>query len=392
MIKDLQQQMIRQNLGEIMFGSILILICSLIHIYVFWRISSIPFVKRFITLRCLLLTGLILWAVLFSGLFLGHDRTGVLASALELFAMTWMAVLFLIFIAILAADIFTGFGFILPRLAASIRGYALITGIFLSLIAFIQGHRAPVVDNYEVRISKLSNESNGTVIVALSDLHVGSQLGDQWLTSRVAQVNKLKPDIIVLLGDIVEGHSNDKDDVFGKILSRLSAPLGVWAVLGNHENFSRGDNGNDSIFKKAGIPVLRGTWKEIKPGLILAGVDSIHHQTNESDAVQDLITPALAGRPDGATILLSHVPVGSEKAAKAGVDLMLSGHTHGGQIWPFSYLVQASYHLISGEYNINGMPIIVSRGAGTWGPRMRLWKPGEILRVNLRAKDLQDKN
>jgi uncharacterized protein len=372
-----------------MFGSFLILICSLIHVYVFWRISDLPFIKRHITPKYLLLAGLILWAILFSGLFFGHNRTGVFASALELIAMTWMAVLFLFFISFFAADILTGFGFFFPKHKASIRGCALIAGALLSLAAFIQGYRTPVIEDYEVTLTDLPRELDGTVIVALSDLHVGSQLGDQWLAACVSQVNKQKPDIIVLLGDVVEGHSSDKDDAFGKTVSRLSAPLGVWAVLGNHENFNRGSNGNDSIFLKAGIPVLRGTWKELKPGLILAGVDSKHRQINERDGAQDSITPALAGRPEGATILLSHFPVGAEEAARAGADLMLCGHTHGGQIWPFNYVVKASYPLLAGQYEINGMPVIVSRGAGTWGPRMRLWKPGEIQRITLRGKTLR---
>ncbi len=70
---------------------------------------------------------------------------------------------------------------------------------------------------------------------------------------------------------------------------------------------------------------------------------------------------------------------------------MLCGHTHGGQIWPFSYIVKASYPLLAGQYDINGMPVIVSRGAGTWGPRMRLWKPGEIERITLRNKNPQER-
>jgi predicted MPP superfamily phosphohydrolase len=374
-----------------MFGSFLILICSLIHAYVFWRISGLPFIKRHITLKHLLLAGLILWAILFSGLLFGHNRTGIFASTMELIAMTWMAVLFLFFISFIAADIITGFGFFFPKHKSSIRGYALIAGVLLSLAAFIQGYRAPTIEDYEVTLADLPGDLDGTVIVALSDLHAGSQLGDKWLAARVSQVNEQKPDIIVLLGDVVEGHSTDKNDAFGKTLSRLSAPLGVWAVLGNHENFNRGDNGNDSVFLKAGIPVLRGTWKELKPGLILTGIDSIHRRMNERDSVQDSMTPALAGRPEGATILLSHFPVGAEEAAGAGVDLMLCGHTHGGQIWPFSYIVKASYPLLAGQYDINGMPVIVSRGAGTWGPRMRLWKPGEIERITLRNKNPQER-
>ena len=84
------------------------------------------------------------------------------------------------------------------------------------------------------------------------------------------------------------------------------------------------------------------------------------------------------------TILLSHTPWEAEKAAGAGVDLMLSGHTHGGQIWPFSLLVGLRYKLLAGYYDVDGLPVIVCRGTGLWGPRMRLWKPGEILHLTLR--------
>jgi len=374
-----------------MFGSVLIIICTLMHVYVLWRVSSVPFVQRYIALKYLLLIGLILWIVLFSGFFFGRGRTGILASALEFFAMNWMAVVFLIFISLLAADILTGFGFFFPRLAASIRGWALIAGALLSLTALIQGHRAPEVDKYEVHLTNLPKELDGTIIVALADLHLDSRLGDQWLASRVAQVNEQKPDIIVLLGDIVERSTSEKEDTFANGLTHLSAPLGVWAVLGNHEYFGRRDDNIASVFDKAGIPVLRGTWKELKPGLILAGVDPPRRSMDSREIVPDSITPALKGRPEGATILLSHFPMGAEEAAKDGVDLMLSAHTHGGQIWPFSYIVQASFHLLAGEYIVNGMPIIVSRGAGTWGPRMRLWKPGEISRITLRKKVVKGK-
>ena len=94
---------------------------------------------------------------------------------------------------------------------------------------------------------------------------------------------------------------------------------------------------------------------------------------------------ALSGRPPGATVFLSHTPWETEKAAGAGAGLMLSGHTHGGQIWPFSYMVRLRYPLLGGRYDVNGMTVIVCRGTGTWGPRMRLWRPGEILRITLRS-------
>jgi uncharacterized protein len=375
-----------------LFGGTLILICSAMHAYVLWRISSVPFIKRRLHLKHLLFIMLILWAAFFSGIFLGHDRTGILASSLETAAMTWMASLFLIFTCIIIADIITGFGFLMRRHDSSMRGWALIAGAALSVTALIQGHRAPVIDKYEVYLNGLPKALDGTRVAGLADLHIGSQISNKWLASRVNQVNDLKPDLIVLLGDIVEGHSSENTDLYAATLSLLSAPLGKYAVLGNHEQFGgRNDSSVTSMFDKAGIPVLRGTWKEVKPGLVLAGVDPPSGRMGKRDMPPGTISSTLAGRPRGAVILLSHFPQGAEEAAKAGVGLMLSGHTHGGQIWPFNWIERSFYNLMEGEYNINGMPVIVSRGAGTWGPRMRLWKPGEIVLITLRSKTDQNK-
>ena len=138
-----------------------------------------------------------------------------------------------------------------------------------------------------------------------------------------------------------------------------------------------------NFFKKANFKLLRNSWTEIKPGLVLAGLDDLT-VTRRNGFSGDLVTKTLAGRPSGAIILLSHTPWETEKAAQNGVDLMLSGHTHGGQIWPFDYLVRRRYPLLEGRYEIDSMTVIVCRGTGTWGPRMRLWRPSEILHITLK--------
>jgi hypothetical protein len=162
----------------------------------------------------------------------------------------------------------------------------------------------------------------------------------------------------------------------------LAAPLGVWAVLGNHESRDPAANAGP-LLAKAGVRVLRNAWAEIRPGLVLAGVNDLAFGERNASVVAD-VTQTLYGRPPGATILLSHAPVGADLAAAQGVSLMLCGHTHGGQIWPFSHLVQLRYPLFDGRYAVDGMTVIVCRGTGTWGPRMRLWSPSSILRVTLR--------
>ena len=366
-----------------MFGIILLCVVTLMHIYVFSRADSVPFLKRHVPRKLLLGTGMVLWAVFALGRLVGHDGTGPVAAALELLGMDWMAVIFLFSVSLLVVDFITGFGYLLSRSAPLLRGVALVVGGLLSVAALIQGLRPPIVQNYEVSLSGLPRELDGTVIIAMSDLHLGSLLGKQWLEARVDQVQAQQPDLVVLLGDIFEGHGKPPEKLL-PVLRRLSAPLGVWAVLGNHE-FHGGQNAGVSLMYYDGIRVLNNSWSQLRSGLVLAGVDDLtaNHSSGQGG---DPVAKALEGRPAGATVLLSHTPWQAGKAAGAGAGLMLSGHTHGGQIWPFGYLVQRFYPLLGGRYEIDGMTVIVCRGTGTWGPRMRLWRPGEILRVTLHAK------
>ena len=139
------------------------------------------------------------------------------------------------------------------------------------------------------------------------------------------------------------------------------------------------------MLEATGFQMLLNRWVQVRPGLIISGIEDL--TTNHRKGLSsDPLSKALDHRPPGATILLSHTPWQVERAADKGVGLMLSGHTHAGQIWPFSYLVNHYYPFFSGRYELPGMTAIVSRGAGTWGPRMRLWHPGEILRITLHPK------
>jgi len=369
------------------FGTVLLSVCTLMHVYVFWRAATVPSLVRHVPRKILLAAGLTLWAVFFLGRVVGHGGTGIPAGTLEFLGMNWMAVLFLIFVPLLAVDLVTLFGLLLPRLAPSLRGWALIAGGALSVTAIFQGVRPPVVHEYEVALDGLPKEMDGTVLVALSDLHLGSQLGERWLSDRISQVEAQRPDLVVFLGDIFEGHGPPRDELL-LIMRRLSAPLGVWAVPGNHESHGGQDA---SLLDETGFEVLRNRWAQVRPGLVVAGVEDLTAQKRAGRG-GDFVSQALSDRPPGATLLLSHTPWQAERAAKAGVGLMLCGHTHGGQIWPFGSFVRLSYPLLGGRYDVEGMPVIVCRGTGTWGPRMRLWRPGEILRVKLRAKGQESVN
>jgi len=366
-----------------MFGIILISITTVMQIYVFWRVATLPLISRNVPLPVVIGTGVLMWVIFYLGRTVGHHGSGLWATILEFLGMNWMAMLFLIFLPLLAVDLVTAFGLIMPQLATALRGGALIAGVLLSAVALFQGLRPPIIQNYEVSLNGLPDDMNGTVIVGLSDMHLGALLGRRWLAGRVAQVNAQQPDLVVLLGDIFEGHGPPRAELV-QTLGGLSAPLGVWAVPGNHEFYGGFDTYNGPI-EDAGFQMLRNRWVEIHPGLILAGVEDL--TTNRrSDRSANIVSQTLAERPPGTTVLLSHTPWQSKTAAAAGVGLMLSGHTHGGQIWPFGLLVRRLYPLLEGRYEVDGLVIIVCRGTGTWGPRMRLWHPGEILRITLRDK------
>lgn len=363
-----------------MFGTLLSSVCAVMQLYVFWRISSIPLIKKNIPGKTIVLLGLGLLLLFLTARFYGESESGTWAVFLEYFSMTWLGFLFLTSLPLLFVDIVTLFGFLMSGRKFLLRTLAVCTGILLTTISIIQGTRAPVVHSYTIPLNDLPDQLAGKTVAVISDLHIGTLLDTTWLGHRIDEILIQKPDLILILGDFFEGHGYPQTNLVS-ILSRLSSPLGVWVVPGNHESHGNLDSGLE-IFKKSGFHVLRNQWMEIYPGFILAGIDDNSHK-RPKEPIKDL-DKILVDRPQGLTVLLSHAPRDAEEAAAAGVKLMLSGHTHGGQIWPFSYLVGYINKYLEGQYMINKMHLIVTRGLGTWGPRMRLWYPAEFVLITLK--------
>lgn len=364
------------------FLAIALTIWGTLHAYVFWRLSTVPLIGDHIPSLALGLLAAFLWLSYFIARILDRKGFQRLVWPLEIVASNWVGIAFLLFWCLLASDILTLGGNIFTAQTPIIRTAAVAIAIVLCFIASIQGHRPPTLTEYEVSLPGLPPELEGKVLLQLSDLHLGNVLGKRWLEKIIARANALTPDIIVVTGDLVDGNVG-RVEPLRESLQKLNAPLGIWAVTGNHE-FYAGLPRSIRLFEDAGFIVLRDANKQAAPGLTIAGVDDLTSRSPMTDSEHPL-TRALANRPPGATILLSHSPLDAEKAAAAGAGLMLSGHTHNGQIWPFKYFVRSRYRLVSGRYNVNGMTAIVSRGTGTWGPRMRLWLPGEIVRITLRS-------
>jgi len=260
-----------------------------------------------------------------------------------------------------------------------------VAGVLVSGFAIFQAVRAPAISEHEVTLDKLPKELDGMVLVAISDLHLGAQRRSEWMARRVEQINALQPAAVLMVGDQVEDNPLGEPQL-AAVLKGLKAPRGVWAVTGNHEFYGDVDT-TIAEFTAGGMRWLRNEKVELAPGLVLAGIDDIGRTMRGGGELVgglDTVVPADTGV---ATILLCHIPATRivEGAAQRGVGLMLSGHTHGGQIWPFNYLVQRQFPRYMGQYKVGAMDLVVSRGAGGWGPRMRLWQPGEIVKLTLRS-------
>jgi len=363
-----------------MFGIVLTTAYTVMLVYVLWRARSIPALKQRVSRNGVIGIGAILGAVFFLARYLGHQKTGAVAGAIEFMGMVLLGSVFLISTVLLVVELCTLFGLIFKRWRPTLFSWALVAGVTMAAFALVQGLRAPAVVSYEVTLPSLPAALDGKAIVAVSDTHLGAILGERWFAKRVNEIKVLHPDLLVFLGDIFEGHGGAPTDL--SVLRQLAVPLGKWFVEGNHESHQI-DAAIDPL-ELAGLRRLDNQWAEVLPGLVLSGVNDLtNHQRRHLDG--DPLGLALANRPKGATVLLSHTPWQANRAAAAGVELMLAGHTHGGQIWPFGYLVQTVYPLLAGRYDIDGMPVLVSRGVGTWGPRMRLWSRGAILKITLRA-------
>jgi len=362
------------------FVVILTLFSTLMHIYLTWGISRLGWITELASLRVVWLCSLLLWLLFMAGVRTAFNPSGRLAAMLERFAFDWLGILFLATSILLLFDLLTGFGLWARPWLDTIRTAAWVVALLLIGIAFVQGARAPEVSHYRVALPRLPAALDGTRIVMFSDLHLGSQYGASLFSVLVDQVLAQRPDLILLDGDIIEGHG-PSDPALLTVFARLQAPLGFYAVTGNHEHF--GDTrAAIAMTEAAGVVWLHDEVTSIAARLSLAGVDDLgmRRGSDKSDAP---VTSLLWANNGDAIILLSHTPADVEQAAEASVGLMFSGHTHNGQIWPFNFLVKRVYPYITGRFDIDGMTLIVGRGAGLWGPRMRLWHRGELVEVTL---------
>jgi len=237
-----------------------------------------------------------------------------------------------------------------------------------------------------VTLERLPAAFDGFTIVQITDIHVGLTVGEGFVADIVRRVNQLHPDLIVLTGDLVDGRVADIGSRLAP-LADLVAPHGVYSITGNHEYYSGVDEWIAQL-GLLGIPTLRNQRVEIARGgehFYLAGIDD-HGAADFGKGHGPNLAEALAGRdPARAVVLLAHQPRQVEVAARQDVCLQLSGHTHGGQIFPWNYFVYLQQPVVAGLARVGQTLVYVSCGTGYWGPPMRLGAPAEITRIVLES-------
>ncbi|WP_371584249.1 metallophosphoesterase [Streptomyces sp. NBC_01314] len=238
--------------------------------------------------------------------------------------------------------------------------------------------RGPKVKRLTVPLAKLPRSAHGFRIALVSDIHLGPVLGRGFAQRVVDTINATQPDLIAVVGDLVDGSVEDLGRA-AEPLSQLRARHGAFFVTGNHEYFSGAEQWVEKV-RDLGLRPLENARAEM-PGFDLAGVNDLAG-TDEGQGPD--FTRALGDRDRSrAAVLLAHQPVVIHDAVRHGVDLQLSGHTHGGQLWPGSLIAELANPTVAGLERYGDTQLYVSRGAGAWGPPVRVGAPSDITVVEL---------
>lgn len=270
---------------------------------------------------------------------------------------------------------------------SGLRAVAVVSIVVLaSVVAIRSGLRPPRDVRIEIELAGWPSVLNGFRIVQITDIHIGPILDRRFARAIVDRVNALQPDLIAVTGDLVDGGVEQLAEEVAPFKD-LKSRHGVYFVTGNHDHYS---GVADWVAKatELGMRVLRNERVEIcdsGAGFDLIGVDDHRGNMIADDGREDL-HKAVAGRDTTRpAILLAHDPSTFRRASKMGIDLQISGHTHGGQIWPFGYFVRVAIPYVAGYYRVKESQLYVSRGTGFWGPPMRLFAPAEISEFVIRG-------
>lgn len=336
---------------------------------------------------------LIFWTIAFAYLF---GRAGEkflpapIASAVLVGGSYWFVAMIYFFLIAAVVDL-ARFGLrlagaSLPSVPAYTVGVLALLLVVVLLAYGTVNARRPVVREYEITVPKEVPGREELEIVAVSDLHIDRVMSRPRLQKMVEMVQAQKPDLILLAGDIIdEDPAPFAEKRMDDVMRQLRAPLGVYAVPGNHEYYGGRLDETIAHLEAAGIKVLRDEWV-LSQEVYVAGRDERGHgpqQLPPRKKVAELLQGVDRKRP---VILLTHQPVEVEEAARAGVDLMVSGHTHAGQFWPIGLITSRIFREDWGLFKEGNFHLVVSSGYGTWGPPVRIGNRPEIVVIKVKFR------
>ena len=308
----------------------------------------------------------------------------------SLFVLTLLrdAFLLLVAIAVWVLSVAGPASFIPVSFPALATGSALLVPLLALLVTAIgmrNARRTAAVVRVDVPITGLPDALHGFTIAQITDIHVGPTIKGPYVDSIVKAVNRLNADMVAVTGDLVDGSVAELARHVWP-LARLSSRHGTFFVTGNHEYYS-GATAWIAELRRLGLRVLLNEHVVLQHGaaaLVIAGVTDISahhfdptHRSNPQGAIADAPEHALI------RVLLAHQPRSAHEAANAGFHLQLSGHTHGGQFWPWNYFVRLQQPFTAGLHRLQELWVYVSRGTGYWGPPKRFGAPSEITYLRL---------
>lgn len=274
---------------------------------------------------------------------------------------------------------------VLPALRVDSAVAVLLLGLLATVLGFWNARRTAQVVRVDVPITNLPAALHGFTVAQITDIHVGPTIKTRYLQAIVRRVNTLDADMVAITGDLVDGSVADLGAHVAP-LSTLSSRHGSYFVTGNHEYYS-GAHAWITELRRLGVQVLMNEHVVLQQGgasLVLAGVADFHADRFDKNHRSDPHA-ALAGAPldAGVRVLLAHQPRSAFEAAKAGFDVQLSGHTHGGQFWPWNLFVPMQQPFTAGLRRLQDLWVYTSRGTGYWGPPKRFGAPSEITLLRL---------
>lgn len=376
----------------LIFFSIVLTIYGLINFYIYARgVQALPSGSIVRAAFPYVFWGLV--ATLVIGRVMEKYYLSLMSDVLVWTGSIWLAAMLYFFLSVLLIDIIRLINLAIPIYPDYIKSnyvhfkYLLFIGItsavsLVVLAGFINA-RNPVVNQVNIHIGKEANGLKQLNAVVISDIHLGTLIGKKRLNHILEMVGELNPDIILLAGDVLD---EDLEPVLrqniGETLKQLSAPMGVYAVMGNHE-YIGGAEAAYSYLSSHGLTVIRDSVVKVNNSFYLLGRedrDKERFTGRQRISLEQLVDKADEGLP---MILMDHQPYYPERAAELGIDLQLSGHTHHGQLWPLNYITSAIFTVSRGYKKLEDTHVYVSNGIGTWGPPVRTGSRPEIVQLRI---------